>query len=376
MKEFMAQFSMCGYGFDCMTSTNDLIRRMILAHQNSDRGAFNAVVQELVSEAKKKNHHLYARDIERILLNGLAAEGEFHEIPKRAYPYMDAPLDQERGLQLLEVREPRRQLGELVLSPDTREPLDRLLDECKHSDLLASHGIRSCRRILFFGPPGCGKTVAAECIAAELYMPFVVVRFDGIVSSYLGETASNLRRVFEFLRTTPCVALFDEFDAIGKKRTDSEEHGELKRTVNSFLQILDSFVSESIIIAATNHESLLDTAIWRRFDEVIQFLPPSLSEREIILRHLLRHTKLATSAIARAAKGMGGFSHADVERTAIDALKFSILSHDAKFSSKRLFDALARQKKRLESVSGTIRNRSSLKRTSTSKKQVRSKPRK
>lgn len=372
----MAQFQMGGYGFTGMTSTNDLIRRMILAHQRGDRGAFNAVVKELVSEEKKKNHHLYARDIERLLLNGLAAEGEFLELPKRAYPHMDTPLDQERGLQLLEVREPRRRLDELVLSPDTRVPLERLLDECKHSDLLASHGIRSCKRILFFGPPGCGKTAAAECIATELYMPFVVVRFDGIISSYLGETAANLRRVFDFLRTTPCVALFDEFDAIGKKRTDSEEHGELKRTVNSFLQILDSFVSESIIIAATNHESLLDTAIWRRFDEVIQFPLPTLTERGSILRFLLRHTQLPISATTRAAKSMGGFSHADVERTAIDALKSSILGNDASFSSKRLFDSVSRQKKRLESVTGKIRKRSSSKGNATSRRNLRSKPRK
>lgn len=364
-----------------MPSLNDLIRRMIVAHESGDRSAFRDAVRELVAEEKRKNHHLYARDLERILFNGIASNDEFQGNQSPSFRQLESPKDEDRGLLLLEIKEPKRHLDELVLDSDTREPIRRMLNEAKHSELLESYGLKSCKKILFFGPPGCGKTVAAECIATELYMPFVLVRFDGIVSSYLGETSANLRRVFEFLRMTPCVALFDEFDAIGKKRTNAEEHGELKRAVNSFLQILDSFVSDSIIIAATNHEHLLDSAIWRRFDDVVQFPLPSVGEREALLHVILRHaTNVPPGELKKGARMMDGFAHADVERVAIDALKASILSTERMLSPEVFFDSLERQRKRLDTVAGNAISISkpSIKRPSTTKpaKGIRSSRRK
>jgi len=327
---------------------------MILAHESGDRDAFHDAVRDLVSEERRKNHHLYARDIERLLFNGIASQREFEGVSSMGFRSMDPPRDEDRGLLLLEVKEPRRRLDELVLSSNARSPLEKVLNETKHAELLESYGLRPGRKILFFGPPGCGKTVAAESIATELCMPFVIVRFDGIVSSYLGETAANLRKVFDFLRTTPCIALFDEFDAIGKKRTDAEEHGELKRAVNSFLQILDSFMSESIIIAATNHENLLDSAIWRRFDEVIHFGLPTLTERESLLSFRLRHcTNVSKTDLKKVAKMTNGFAFADIERVALDALKEAILSNERLLSLDVLFASVMRQQKRLQSISGS-----------------------
>lgn len=341
-----------------MASTNDLIRKMILAHESGDRSAFHEAVRDLVAEERRKNHHLYARDIERLLFNGIASQRDFDDIANMGFRSMDPPRDEDRGLLLLEIKEPKRQLEDLVLAKETRLPLEKILNESKHGELLESYGLKPCRKLLFFGPPGCGKTAAAECIATELFMPFVVVRFDGIVSSYLGETAANLRRVFEFLRTTPCIALFDEFDAIGKKRTDVEEHGELKRAVNSFLQILDSFVSESIIIAATNHEHLLDTALWRRFDEVVHFGLPSLADREKLLAFRLRHaTNISKAQLKQVARMTTGFAYADIERVAIDALKDSVLSEDRSLSMEILLGSVARQQTRLQSIAGTVERR-------------------
>ena len=140
--------------------------------------------------------------------------------------------------------------------------------------------IASCFAVL----PGCGRTVSAEAIAAELYLPLALVRFDAVVSSYLGETAANLRKVFDFARSRPMVVLFDEFDAIGKDRASLEEHGEIKRVVNSFLQILDGFRSDTVAIAATNHQGLLDPALWRRFDEIVFFDMPCAAAIEDLLR--------------------------------------------------------------------------------------------
>ena len=127
------------------------------------------------------------------------------------------------------------------------------------------------RRVLMFGPPGSGKTSAAEGLAAELGIPLVVVRLDSLISSYLGETASNLRRVVDYAARAPFVVLFDEFDAIGRNRDDPQEHGELKRVVNAFLQMIEAYSGTSLLLAATNHEQLLDPALWRRFDDVIEF---------------------------------------------------------------------------------------------------------
>ena len=142
--------------------------------------------------------------------------------------------------------EPARRLTDLVLDEATRKTLERIADENRKADLLKTYGSRPANRILFCGPPGCGKTVSAEAIAAELYLPLALVRFDAVVSSYLGETAANLRKVFDFARSRPMVVLFDEFDAIGKDRASLEEHGEIKRVVNSFLQILDGFRSDTV----------------------------------------------------------------------------------------------------------------------------------
>jgi len=145
------------------------------------------------------------------------------------------------------------------------------------------HGFQPATKLLFCGPPGCGKTLCAEIIASELGLPLLYTRFDAIVSSYLGETAANLRKVFEYASSSRWVVLFDEFDAIGKARDDAAEHGELKRVINSFLQLLDGFTAPSILIAATNHEQLLDPALWRRFDEILVFPRPSVHEIRSLL---------------------------------------------------------------------------------------------
>ena len=141
---------------------------------------------------------------------------------------------------------------------------------------------------MFCGPSGCGKTLTAEVIAGELGRPLTIVRTDSVVSSFLGETAANLRRVFDFVSASPLVALFDEFDALGKEREDASEHGELRLVVNAVLQMLDAYDGRSLVIAATNHEQLLDSAIWRRFEEVLFLKPPTPAQLLRLLTIKLR----------------------------------------------------------------------------------------
>jgi SpoVK/Ycf46/Vps4 family AAA+-type ATPase len=259
----------------------------------------------------------------------------------------ELPRDKERGFLLLELFDPVYSLSEMVVDERTRAALERVIQEQRRKDLLSSFGMNPVRKILFCGPPGCGKTMAAEALAKELYLPLVLVRFDAVISSYLGETAANLRRVFDFANSRPMVILFDEFDAIGKKRDDVEEHGELKRVVNAFLQMLDSFRGPAITIAATNHEKLLDSALWRRFDEVVMFQPPNEPEIAELLERYLRQIGTEGVDLAASASTLLGSSHADVKRVAEDAIKFCLLSDSRRVNEGLLNRAINLQKERL-----------------------------
>lgn len=358
-----------------MSNSGDLVRRLILAHTKDDESAFLDAARAIVSEERRKQHHVLADDLESVLSANEAADMSSSTTQMKSLSLLEArfgdlPKDHERGAALVEIIEPNRSLDDLVLTPDTRQSLDRILTENRHADLLYSHGLRPANKIIFCGPPGCGKTVAAEAIAQGLYLPLVLVRFDAVVSSYLGETAANLRKVFDFAKTRPMVMLFDEFDAIGKSRTAEEEHGELKRVVNSFLQMLDSFRGEAVMIAATNHQGLLDVALWRRFDEAVYFSKPdSIAIRELLIRNL-RQTGVSTAIrVESKAKALVGMSHADVERIAKDAVKQTIIEGRAEVLPDILEQAISRQRDRIRLTqhrNGIVRPQ----RTKTAKKKT------
>jgi SpoVK/Ycf46/Vps4 family AAA+-type ATPase len=331
-----------------MSTTAEAIRKLLLAHFKGDDAAFRAAAWDFVEKERSLNHHTLVKDLERILsgANGSADQR------KDAFATLGAlngnlPRDKERNALLVELYEPRRELEDLVLCPSVRQTLDRIVLERRKEELLGAHGVRPIGKVLFCGPPGCGKSVAAEALARELYLPLATVRFDAVVSSYLGETAANLRKVFDFARPRPLVLFFDEFDAIGKHRTAFDEHGELKRVVNSFLQLLDSFRSDALTVAATNHQGLLDPALWRRFDEIVFFPKPTPEEIEALLcRHFRQLTVSRSVRLGEVACGLEGFSHADVERVAQDAIKQSLLSGKEQIEPEVLAAAATRQRDR------------------------------
>lgn len=261
-------------------SNGRLLRQLIKSGVEGDARAFRMLSEEVIREERDKQHHLLANDLEAILYGG----------PKNINSRlsMAIPEDKERGLPLISVRQPMRTLDDIVLSEANYQTLERLLLEYRRLDTLRSYGLKASDRMLFVGPPGCGKTLAAEIVASELGRPLAVIRLDSVVSSYLGETAANLRKVFDFIGVNPVVALFDEFDALGKERGAPDEHGELKRVVNAVLQMLDDYKGKSLLIAATNHERMLDSAIWRRFDEILEFKPPNAAQIKALLHLKLR----------------------------------------------------------------------------------------
>lgn len=328
-----------------MSNSPDMIRKLLHAHFRGDDKAFRALVWEIVERERRLSHHTVANDLERLLMeaNGAADAGK-DVLAILGEKNGNFPKDRERNASLIELKQPKRLLDDLVLNAELRASLDRIINERKKSDVLRSHGVGPVSKVLFCGPPGCGKSAVAEAVANELFLPLATVRFDAVVSSYLGETAANLRKVFDFARGRPVVLLFDEFDAIGKHRTALDEHGELKRVVNSFLQLLDSFHAETLTIAATNHQGLLDPALWRRFDDILFFPVPTQGEIESLLCAYFRQVPLTELVrLEEVALSLHGFSHADVERVAKDAIKQTLLLNEKGVETDVLRAAVQRQ---------------------------------
>jgi SpoVK/Ycf46/Vps4 family AAA+-type ATPase len=221
----------------------------------------------------------------------------------------------------LTIRQPDRYLEDLVLTETVRAGIDRIITEFREWEVLEANGLSPISRVLFCGPSGCGKTATAEAIAAELGLPLLYVRFDSVVSSLLGETAANLRKVFDYALRGQWVMLFDEFDAIGRSRDDATEHGEIKRVVNSYLQIMDNFTGRSLVISATNFESSLDPAVWRRFDEVLRLERPSEDHLKMLIRKRLKPLPFESSHVDQIANELTGATFADAERVCLDIRK-------------------------------------------------------
>ena len=299
-----------------------LLRQLIRSGAEGDLEAFHGAAQRVIAEERQKQHHLLANDLEAILHGRPSA---------RSWPALrgvveSVPEDRERGMPLLTLREPDRRLEDVVLSPQNLSLVRNILREYNREEVLRAYGMRPSDRLLFYGPPGCGKTLTAEVVAGELGRPLAIVRTDSVVSSFLGETAANLRKVFDFVSASPLVALFDEFDALGKEREDASEHGELRRVVNAVLQMLDAYDGRSLIIAATNHERLLDSAIWRRFEEVLFLKPPTLTQLCRLLAMKLRGVRHDLDIEYLAHRyWFKDATHADVERIVRRTIKEMVM---------------------------------------------------
>ena len=317
-----------------------ILRQLIKSGASGDMAAFRQASEAVIREERQKQHHLLANDLEKVLYGDyVPATPVIHSLRE------EVPVDRERGLSLITVREPTRSLEDIVLSDENQGVLEDILQQHHREDVLKSYGMRPTDRILFCGPPGCGKTLAAEVLATELGWPLALIQIDSVISSYLGETAANLRKVFDFIESRPLVVLFDEFDALGKERADASEHGELKRVVNAVLQMLDAYHGRSLIIAATNHEGMLDSAIWRRFEEVLVFAMPTQERLIRLLRMKLRGVRRDLEAEdSRVLALFEGMSYADVERVLRRAIKDMILSGQ-EFVQRRHLEK-ARQRER------------------------------
>lgn len=337
----------------------ETLRKIFHSFSRGEREAFYVAAMELIEEEKSKNHKLLARDLEKILHNGLskslAANNSVTSQPYSA----TVPKDRETGFPLVHVQHYDLTWDAVILEEGTLETLQDTALENRKQDILRSHGLQPKSKLLFCGPPGCGKTLTAKVLAGVLGLPLLYVDLTAVFSSFLGETATNLKRIFDYVEQGEWVILFDEFDAIARERSTAHEHGEVKRLVNSLLQLIDLSHSKSVFVAATNHEVLLDEAVWRRFDEVLFFEKPSLELRIALLKRYLtsiRHHKLD---LERLAIELDGATGADIERICTDAIKITLLKGEKDLTAEALRKAYDRYSKRMRIISNSEYQRES-----------------
>lgn len=251
------------------------------------------------------------------------------------------------NLQLL-LREtvPNRRLSEIILQRDTRQELHEFLFEAGSAALLRSHSLEPRHTILLIGPPGTGKTSLAGALATELALPFLTVRYEGLVGSYLGETAGRLQEVVDYVSRTPCVLFFDEFDSVGKERSDAQETGEIKRVVSSLLLQMDALPSHCVVVCATNHPELLDRAVWRRFEIRLELPRPGPAElREWYARTERSFGDLGMSA-AEFVRLFKDESFSEIEAITLDARRKVVLSQGGLTSADAFAKAIDRWDRR------------------------------
>jgi SpoVK/Ycf46/Vps4 family AAA+-type ATPase len=332
------------------------LRKLFRSFSHDEREAFYAAAQEIIDEEKSKNHALLARDLEKILYNGnghtklLASNlAPWHQFP-------EVPKDKETGLPLLDVKRFDLTWDQIILNPQTTDLLQEIVLENRKRDILEAYGLKPKSKLLFCGPPGCGKTQTAKILSSVLALPLAYVNLTAVFSSYLGETATNLQKIFDYITKDEWVVLFDEFDAIARDRNTPNEHGEIKRLVNSLLQLIDNTESSSLFIAATNHENLLDSAVWRRFDEVILFEQPTLELRTSILARYLCSIRYPDVNLSTFAAQLEAATGSDIERVCSDAIKATLLRGDRVLTAADLEKAIARYLERKRIITDSAKS--------------------
>lgn len=321
----------------------DLLINLVRASVAGDNNAVRSAVETIIAEEKNKQHTVLADRLSR------AMQANGNGMNKLAPTAVSE--SGHKGREFIAEITPRRELGDMVLSEACRTAVDQLIEEQQRSSLLRAHGLDPRHRLLLVGPPGNGKTSLAEAIAEALAVPFFVVRYEAMIGSYLGETASRLKRVFDYVRTTPCVLFFDEFDAVGKERGDIHETGEIKRVVTSLLMHVDELPSYAVVIAATNHSELLDRAVWRRFQLRLGLPAPGEKElTEYFDRFLASFDKRPGVTAPSIAKRLGAISYAEAEEFMLDVRRRDVMTMKERPLKKTIEEQLRIWQERVQPV--------------------------
>ncbi len=318
------------------------IKAMIRCHADGDDTRFYAVAMQVAAQAARAGQGNFAQEL-RELVDRAKTQAKSAAATRAPRP---VPLAQPRGelAGLLAVGYPKTRLNDMALGGTLPQRLERVVREQRQRERLRSHGFSPQRKLLLVGPPGTGKTMTASALAGELGLPLFTVQLDGLITKFMGETAAKLRLVFEAIAETRGVYLFDEFDALGSERGVGNDVGEIRRVLNSFLQFLELDDSDSLLIGATNHVGLLDEALFRRFDTVLEYeLPTGDIAIEVMQARL---ALLETSAVdwEAAVSSADGLSHAELTRACEQAAKNALLNDTTALDTGGLVAALAERR--------------------------------
>jgi SpoVK/Ycf46/Vps4 family AAA+-type ATPase len=320
----------------------ETLRKLFKSFSHNEREGFLAAAMEIIEEERNKNHLLLARDLEKLLQNGNGYIKPLAANPTPWHQFPEPPKDKDTGLALLDVKQFDLTWDHIVLSEKIFDILQEIVLENRKQDILAAYNLKPKNKLLFCGPPGCGKTQTAKILSSALGLPLVYVNLTAVFSSYLGQTATNLQKIFTYIEKGEWLVLFDEFDAIARDRDNLNEHGEVKRLVNSLLQLIDNATNQSIFVAATNHEKLLDSAVWRRFDEVIFFDNPTVEQRTALLSRYLSAIRYTAINLSTFADRLENATGADIERICSDAIKAVVLRGERTVTADDLEVAIGR----------------------------------
>lgn len=318
-------------------ATSDQVKALVSSHAAQDDEQFYSVALQVAARAAKSGQSRFAHEL-RDMVDELRRE-QF----SKARLASVVPVVQPKGdlASLLTVAYPDARLSDLVLSVGLSDQLNQVLLEQRQADLLRFHGLEPARRLLFIGSPGTGKTSTAAVLAGELRVPLFTIRLDSIITKFMGETAAKLRLVFDALTEVRGVYFFDEVDALAGERAAGNDVGEIRRVLNSFLQFLEQDSSESLVVAATNLPELLDAAVFRRFDTVLEFDLPDEAAVQQVIANCLSGFRIERLSWARVTAAAQHLSHAEIVTAASNAAKRSLLSGRKTIRTDDLVAALA-----------------------------------
>ena len=321
-------------------ATAEQIRALVKSHSEGDDGRFSSVAMQVAAGEAKKGNTDFAAELRSLIDR---AKERTLRPAGIAIPFA-APHGELRDL--LHSATPDVRLADMVLPDVVRMRIERIIDEQRQMALLKGHNLRPRQRLLLVGPPGCGKTMTAAVLASELGLPLFIVRLEGLVTKFMGETAAKLRLVFDAMERTRAVYLFDEFDSIGLERGSGNDVGEMRRVLNGFLTMLEHYHGSSLIVAATNHGHALDNALFRRFDDLIEFALPDAALLAETIRRRLSMTvetkpRMPYDKLAIAAQDM---SYAEVVKACDEAVKGMLLAKRHELRAEDVARALEERK--------------------------------
>ena len=307
------------------------IGKIIEAGLERDKEKVKSFAQLLAKKMEEDGEHRGSTRISNIL----EKKGTGKAVMDSLIPL---PVDQESRMSIVDINyDP--QAEDLILSESVQLKLQDFMDTIQHKKKMDDMGLEFSQSLLLYGYPGCGKTTAASYIASQMQLPLVTARLDSLISSLLGATAKNIHKIFEYAKRQPCVLFLDEFDAIAKARDDQHELGELKRVVNSLLQNIDDYCEDGILIAATNHQELLDNAIWRRFQSVIEMPRPGLPEIQRMMEQLpdfVDTSQIKDNQWKKIYQSMQGLSYSDIKKINNNLSKKAILGDKSQLNMENI----------------------------------------